>query len=124
VVGRRAEVIAKKFLEAMSPAFREVLDIAGRGETPGWDIECIAPDGTRIFVEVKGTTGERFAAIEVTKNEWAAARDKGEQYRLMLVANCLGERPVIQFLDAPHHAWQSGTLAVEPAVFSIRRRSP
>jgi hypothetical protein len=37
VMGRHAELVAKKFLEAMVPAFREVVDIAGRGETPGWD---------------------------------------------------------------------------------------
>ncbi len=121
MVGRQAERVALKYLASMDPQPEEIVDVAGRGETPGWDLEYVAANGTRYFVEVKGTAGARFPEIEVSANEWAAARSKGDRYRLMLVANCLCERPVIQFVDAPHRAWAQGALKVEPAMFSVRR---
>jgi hypothetical protein len=60
-------------------------------------------------------------AIELTANEWKEAREKGDRYRVMLVAKCHCERPVIQFIDAPYGACESGLLIVEPAVYSVRR---
>ena len=115
--------MALKFLRSLEPALREIVDVAGRGDTPGWDIEYVTCHGRRHFVEVKGTTGKRFADICLTANEWAAARAKGELYRLLLVADCLCERPLLQFVDVPHPASERGALSVEPAVFSIRRVS-
>lgn len=120
-IGRRAELVGVKFLKRLTPAPAEVTDIAGRGETPGWDLEYRNAAGDRVLVEVKGTSASRFAAIEITANEWRAAATMRERYVLMLVADSLSRQPVIELIWDPVGKHELGEVSVEPAVLRLER---
>jgi hypothetical protein len=71
------------------------------GHLPGWDIDYKDRDGALNAVEVKGTTGIRFASIEVTGNEWQAAAKLRHRYWLYLVADCWGPQPQVERVQDP-----------------------
>ena len=77
----------KKLLSAGRP------DLADRvsphyktGETPGWDITSYEETGSELLIEVKSTVAKTISVVELTRNEWKAARDPihREKYRLYL----------------------------------------
>lgn len=119
VVGHRAEAVVKRALEARG----FLVDWpASRGETPGWDLSY--RDGTdAVYVEVKGTTGPRFAAVEITANEWIAAQRHREQFHLYLVTECIQANPKLQVIVDPWGVADRGSLDVQPASWVMRRRS-
>ena len=50
----------------------------------GYDFECEDADGDKYFVEIKGCKGN-IEGIRLTENEWNVAKDKTNQYLLMVV---------------------------------------
>ena len=69
-------------------------------------------------MEVKATTAALFSAIEVTGNEWKAAKLHGDNYVLALVTRAMSDRPRIGLLWNPsQHV--GGILSVTPINFRL-----
>jgi hypothetical protein len=64
-------------------------------------------------------------AINLTVNEWEAARNPAnrDRYRIYLVRQALSARPKIQILRNPARAVESGELSCEPIVYELDLRS-
>ena len=120
-VGDRAEAVVVALLRrTLHPEQAATVRwVAAAGETPGWDVEYVGADGELVAVEVKGTTGRSFKAVEVTANEWDAAGRLRERYRLALVARCEGEEPIVEFVDDPAELADGGVLSVTPSVWRL-----
>lgn len=114
-IGDRAEELVYRWLKQNSSYARadSVTWLARIGETPGWDIGYTNIDGDDIAVEVKGTDLARFSSIEMTKNEWEAARNLNERYVIALVVSVSSKYPKISLLWNPFGEYQSGKLSVE-----------
>jgi hypothetical protein len=119
LVGRRAEEIAWQYLRqrANELGARNIRWIAAEGGTPGWDLQYETEQGEIIAVEVKGTTAERFASIDLTAGEWAAAEALGDRYWLYLVADCSTCTPTIYRLQNPFGNVQSRAAILTPVVY-------
>jgi Domain of unknown function (DUF3883) len=120
-IGDRAEEIVFKYLkehlwgeEGESVTWRSKLL-----ETPGWDIDYTNCAGDLIAVEVKGTSGPIFPAIEMTAREWNTAKEKGENYYLYLVANCLSTSPIIQAIQNPYAWYTASKLSAIPITWRL-----
>jgi uncharacterized protein DUF3883 len=122
-VGDRAESVVHQWLEANLPEpLRASLQWPARdGQQPGWDIQYVE-DRRQIAVEVKGTTAAVFSNIEVTANEWQAAREKGRDYWLYLVTHCMQAEPRILRLQDPYRLHEAGTLDAAPLVWRLELR--
>jgi hypothetical protein len=60
----------------------------------GWDLEATFRD-TTFCLEVKGTSGLRIEC-EVTPNEYLPIREMRPAYRLCIVCDALGKRPIVR----------------------------
>ncbi|RMZ48963.1 DUF3883 domain-containing protein [Candidatus Marinimicrobia bacterium PRS2] len=67
----------------------------------GYDFECVADEGEKIFVEVKGCRGD-IDAIRLTEREWEVAEEKGPAYHLMIISN-LDDTPKINKFKDPYN---------------------
>lgn len=118
-IGDWAEQRAVEFIESnLNPA--EIHHRAKLGETPGWDIDFVDSDGFMHRVEVKGTTGAAFAAIDLTAGELAAAQVHGDSYWLYLVASCLTDHPRIARIRHPASRIASGEWRPQPTLYRVR----
>ena len=122
-VGDRAEEIVYRYLsDQLSQLGGTELHWAAReGETPGWDIQYIDAHGELTAIEVKGTGANAFTSVELTENEWNAARKLGKRYRLFLVAECLGASPKIQVVKNPAELADRGELIISPVRWRLAR---
>ena len=93
--------------------------VAQEGETPGWDIEYQTSDKRLIRIEVKSTQSQSIRSVEITANEWRAAKLYRARYRLALVASCLSTEPIIQFIVDPFGAFEKGNIELSPVRFQI-----
>ena len=124
-IGDRGEQIVLEYLRrTLSKRAAGTLRwVAQEGETPGWDIEYRR--GRRVIaVEVKATTGPSFSAFELTTNEWRAARDKGSDYRLGLVARAASPSPRVFFIDDPASRVEAGEFDATVASWRIELGRP
>lgn len=96
--------------------------VATEGETPGWDIEYTDPAGRLVAVEVKGTQGPLFPSVDVTKNEWDAARRLRDCFWLYLVANCIGTEPTVEAIRDPASLADTGAIDATPTQWRIEFR--
>jgi Domain of unknown function (DUF3883) len=87
LIGRRAEEIALHWAKREFHDARQVRWVSDEGETPGWDIEVLHPDGQLTALEVKGASGRVLRL--------------GPRYLLVLVSNCLSISPRLQVLANP-----------------------
>lgn len=87
-------------------------------EKPGWDIEYYDNDNLTA-VEVKATSGKRFLSVDITSNEWKAAKDKGSNYNLYLVADCLSTKPKIQIINDPYLLYLEKKISVDPLLYRL-----
>lgn len=119
-IGRRAEELV---LASLRTQFADVRWLSEARELPGYDIDY-EDQGVRHAVEVKGTTGSYFPAIELTINEWRAAQELGERFWLYLVANCEGALPCVQVIRNPASLKAAGHADVSPLLlrFELRQR--
>jgi hypothetical protein len=93
--------------------------VAKEKEKPGWDIEYF-DDNNLVAVEVKGTSGKRFPSIDITFQEWNAAKDQGEYYRIYLVADCLSKSPKIQVIANPYELYLNKKISLQPIAYRLR----
>jgi hypothetical protein len=102
----------------------KIIHHAAKGEFPGWDITSYGADGKPIFIEVKASVGKIISAIELTANEWAAARDErhSDRYHLYLVTEALSKTPRIEILQAPYAYVSRGELALDASVYQLDLR--
>lgn len=89
--------------------------------TPGWDIQYCVRDDQLVAVEVKGTRGPMFPSVELTQNEWQAAREKRSDYGLYLLANCCSDAPRLEQLLDPVGRTEAGELVASPTGWQLRR---
>lgn len=69
----------------------------------GWDLEAIL-DNKLLRLEVKGLSGTNLA-IEMTPNEYQRMQEHQNSYRICVVANALGNKPVLYIFA---HSSESG----------------
>jgi hypothetical protein len=93
--------------------------VAKDKEKPGWDIEYY-DNNKLVAVEVKGTSGKRFLNVDITAGEWNAAREKGANYHLYLVADCLSKEPRIQVVTNPYRMYLRKQLSIDPILYRLR----
>ena len=93
--------------------------LAREGETPGWDIEYISSNGSKKRVEVKGTTAARFSSLEITSNEWEAAKKHRGDYQIALVVNAMNGKEALRYLEDPFEYFNQPSYCVEPSRYRI-----
>ena len=120
-IGDRAEEAVYHWLKEKLPADQAAtLDWhAQRGHTPGYDLSYRDETDQLIGVEVKGTTLARFPSIELTGNEWRAAGDMGNRFRMALVSGVGKADSQIAFLDDPSGLAERGQLTALPNSWRI-----
>jgi hypothetical protein len=102
----------------------KIVHHAAKGEFPGWDITSYDADRKEIFIEVKSSIGKVISTVDITANEWAAARHNlhKNKYHLYFVTEALTKTPSIEILKAPHTYVDSGELALDPSVYQLDLR--
>jgi hypothetical protein len=123
LIGDRAETVVRLWLTSqLDPSEAATLrHVADEGEYPGWDIEYQDNAGRKHCIEVKGTSGGSFPSVELTDNEWRAAKSQGEHFWLYLVTHCLSRDPKIACLKDPFARCAQGELLVAPSVWTLSR---
>lgn len=117
-IGDWAELLVFEFLKAQGGC-ADIVHRAAVLETPGWDIDYRDENGVLHRIEVKGTVGGAFQAIDLTANELRAAQQHGTEYWIFLVANCLTDHPRIQRVRAPGKKLADGGWVATPAVYNV-----
>jgi hypothetical protein len=90
-----------------------------------WNVEepqYVGADGELVAVEVKGTAADAFISVELTDSEWMAAHQLRHQYRLFLVAGCLGTKPRLQELLDPATLVERREITAAPVRWRLVRR--
>tara|TARA_B100002051_G_C16701945_1_gene621522 strand:- start:43 stop:1326 length:1284 start_codon:yes stop_codon:yes gene_type:complete len=83
----------------------------------GYDFLCRDADGDEFFVEVKGCKGG-IEGIRMTENEWEVAREKGDQYLLIIVSN-LDTEPVFDDFMNPYKKFENKVKFYEVISLSV-----
>jgi Domain of unknown function (DUF3883) len=117
LIGDRAEEVVMRML--LHQGVKGLRWLAREGLTPGWDIEFVGDDGELVAVEVKGTSGDAFTSFDVTAAEWEMARQMRGRFRIVLVARCLSDSPVVFWLKDPLEGAERNSICVVPAVWRI-----
>jgi Domain of unknown function (DUF3883) len=122
-LGKRGEEIALSYLRrTLSSTQAATLRwTAAEGDLSGWDIEYMSPAELNA-IEVKASAGPAFPSIELSANEWEAAKRLGAAYRLMLVAQVRTTSPQIQIIDNPAALVKQGQIALEPVMWRLVMR--
>jgi hypothetical protein len=119
---RGEEVVLDHLRKNLSDDERSTLRWAAQeGEKNGWDIEYQSK-GKIVGIEVKATGGSYFPSIELTANEWDAAREKRSDYKLALVSRVRTEKPQVEIIDDPFGEVAAGVFGVEPLSWRFVRR--
>lgn len=129
LVGDRAEeIVIRQLTGELSDIEKNTLKwVSKDGQTPGWDISYLDINSELVVIEVKGTTGTSFPNIEITGNEWMAAKQLQDNYWLYLVTDCFNSNPKIQKIRNPHSLCECGGLTATPILWRIeskKKQSP
>jgi hypothetical protein len=91
-------------------------------EFVGWDITSFDDAGNEFFIEVKSSAGKAISCVDLTVNEWEAARhvEKRDNYYIYIVTDALSAVPRIERLRNPAAYVDGGKLACEAIVFELR----
>lgn len=94
-------------------------------EFPGWDITSFDDQGEELYIEVKASVGEFVSVLNLTVNEWEAAKrpSQAERYLVYLVTSALSQQPVIERIANPAALVEQGKITCEPIVYSVELRS-
>lgn len=89
---------------------------------PGWDITSYESDGTKIYIEVKGSSTDKIDSVVITRNEWNAAQNPKfkDNYYLYLVRNALTKKPTIEKLLNPVKWVNDEEFQIEPSQYSLK----
>jgi hypothetical protein len=88
----------------------------------GWDITSFDDDGKEFFIEVKSSVGKVVTCVNLTANEWEAARDaaRRDRYCIYIVTNALSASPSIERLRNPASYIDGRQLSCEAIMFELR----
>ena len=89
-------------------------------EYPGWDITSYDLLGNKIFIEVKSTKGKKINNLEITDNEWNAAKKEGRRYNIYLVVNALnGNIRISERIHDPYKLTQENFIKISTSVYKL-----
>ena len=90
-------------------------------EYPGWDITSYDKTGSEIFIEVKSTKGNTINQLEITSNEWDAAKQQGEKYFIYLVNNALNEKiRIFEKIRNPSKLVDENSIDISTSVYELK----
>ena len=90
-------------------------------EYPGWDITSFDKNGNKIYIEVKSTKGTEINQLEITSNEWEAARAQGQKYYIYLVNNALNEKiKIFEMIQDPSQLVEEEKIEISTSVFELK----
>jgi len=84
----------------------------------GYDIRSFEADGSKRFIEVKSTTGDR-RSFPMSANEWEVARVKGPRYFIYRVTNVMNKKPNVLELNDPEALRAKGDLTIAPFTWLV-----
>ncbi len=121
LIGIRAEAfVLKHLLSTLSEEESKSLCwVSKEGVTPGWDIEYIDAAGQPIKIEVKGTEGKVFPNIDISGNEWNAAKAQGVNFWLYIVSQCTSDSPKIAKINDPFSMAANGRIRAFPLIWRL-----
>ncbi|MBO6701103.1 MAG: DUF3578 domain-containing protein [Pseudomonadales bacterium] len=129
IIGDQGELVVLEFernaLRALgrNDLAEKVVHEEAIGNRPGWDITSYDEAGDKKLIEVKSTQSKTMNSLEITRNEWEAARNHRDSYHLYLVTNVLSPKPTIEVLRNPVDYVDSSKLILEPLRFQLDLRS-
>ena len=88
-------------------------------EYPGYDFSYIDAKGKKHCIEVKATTGTHITEFVLTRNEWDAAMEEGDNYYIYIVLSCFSKNPKIRILNNPYN---SDKLIATELSYLIRKK--
>ena len=97
---------------------KELKWVANENIKPGWDIQYRDSQNSFICVEVKSTTQKEFSSIQITKNEYDRAQERGENYHLWLVTEVESQGPKIHIIKNLSASIKSDFL-IEPINYRL-----
>lgn len=112
------EQIALDYLRRILPYHiqESLRRVASKEETPGWD--CEYKDNSEVVaITVKASDSPETAVIELSTNEWNAARILKNNYNIFLVFKALTDKPIIEIINDPYAEVNSGNITVIPSDF-------
>jgi hypothetical protein len=120
--GRRGEEIVLKHLHSAldKQAAKTLRWISNEGPTPGWDIQYKSTKGL-VFIEVKASSSRVFLNVELTANEWAAAKRHRKRYVLYLVTDVTTCDPKVEPVADPFGLVEAGEFRIAPAAWKLAR---
>ena len=90
-------------------------------EYPGWDITSFDKNGNKIYIEVKSTKGTAINLLEITNNEWEAAKAQGQKYYIYLVNNALNEKiKIFEMIQDPSQLVEEEKIEISTSVFELK----
>ncbi|MBU8768770.1 DUF3883 domain-containing protein [Cytobacillus oceanisediminis] len=116
-IGDRAEEIVFEYLKKCK--MTNIRWLAKEGEKPGYDISCFTPSGEKIYIEVKGTTTNKFDGFILTSNELEASKDLGGKFFIYFVTECLSTNPKIQPVQNPYEKLKFNEWLKTPISYKV-----
>ena len=90
-------------------------------EYPGWDITSFDKNGNEIYIEVKSTKGTTINQLEITSNEWSAAKAQGQKFFIYLVNNALNEKvKIFETIQDPYKLVEEEKIEISTSVFELK----
>ena len=90
-------------------------------EFPGWDITSYNLDGSDKFIEVKSTKGNKINQLDITSNEWDAAKREGDKYFIYLVNNALNnEIKIFEMINNPAKLVDENSIDISTSVYELK----
>ena len=90
-------------------------------EFPGWDITSYNLDGSEKFIEVKSTKGNKINQLDITSNEWDAAKREGDKYFIYLVNNALNnEIKIFEMINNPAKLVDENSIDISTSVYELK----
>jgi len=130
IVGNEAEELVFKYeqkkLLDLGFLDKEVIWCAKnpKDRKPGYDVLSFNEEGEEIYIEVKGTQGEKITSVNLTANEWRVANlpsHKGN-YFIYLVYEAL-TKPKIEVIANPASMVEDGKLEIKVSDYDLRLNS-
>ena len=96
--------------------------LANENIKPGWDIEFLDEHNSLKCIEVKSTTKKYFSSIQITKNEWDAAKRKGKDYELWLLTEVESATPKVSIIQ-DFKSCVPENYILDPLIYRLKRSS-
>ncbi|MCF6150532.1 MAG: DUF3883 domain-containing protein [Candidatus Kuenenia sp.] len=112
------EQIALDYLRRILPYHiqKSLHRVASKEETPGWN--CEYKDNSEVIaITIKASESPEISIIELSTNEWDAARILKKNYNIFLVFQALTENPRIEIINDPYTKINSGKITLIPSDF-------